>query len=716
MASLGKNGPAIVRLAAPMGTAAVLAAGALLPDPHRAFQVLVLAALLAGLGMAGRRIALRLLPDSSPLSKATAAFTVAVALAVVPATWLGHFGLLRPAPFLLAMAAIVLLSRLLKLPPLPARENGVGGEQSQGGWPLDRVETALLAAAGVVILLLPLGKAVADSFYQAPGRNSFDDLSYHLTAVATWHHYGDLRMVKFSMGDSGTTFYPILSEIAAWTLLAPFRDSDVAARWVELPFALFSLVALAAVARRLGLSPRGAAFAVLLYASIRRFFPVLALGAGNDHATAFFTLAALDAILATARSPRPGPTASAGLALGLLVGTKYIGVLNAATLLALLALLLLTNRPRLPVRRLAGLAVLLAGVMAAAGGYTYLRNAVTAGNPLFPAPVHLLGREILPGWEGATVAYRSRFPEYEIDVPSFLTTRPDLFGLLFPFTLLPAALLAPFAAALRKGAWARRIETALVFALPVVFFLEFFFLMHDHRDVRYFAAGVALAALAFAWFTERAGARLGTALRMLALLAASASVLTRAFSPGQALAGAVLLAVLALAAARWLPDRPPVHLPSLRTAGWTALSLVLLAALPTGAAVARYQKVKLREKTAAYTLEQLAGPTGARVSYAGWNQPYLFSGSRLQNDVQYVPSTPNLAAQYYTWGGSLAFPFRREGRYRTWNENLERLNIGYVVLLRSRWENPERRWMTRHPERFGVVYEDSETEIWKVER
>lgn len=701
-----ENRPAL-RLAVPAALAALLAAGALLPDAPRALQVLVLAALLAALGLSGRRIAQHLLPASGLLSRATAASTAAVALAVLPATWLGHFGLLRPAPFLLAMAAIVLLSHL---PPLPVAD-GRPGEEGRGGegrgWPLDRLETALLAAAGFVILLLPLAKAAADSFYLAPGRSSFDDLSYHLTAVATWHRHGDLRMVKFAMGDSGTAFYPILSEISAWALLAPFRDSDVAARWVELPFALFSLVALAAVARRLGLSPRAAAFAVLLYASIRRFFPVLALGAGNDHATAFFTLAALDGILETVRRPRPGSAASAGLALGLLVGTKYIGVLSAATLLAVLALLVLVRRPRPALPALAGLAALLTVTMAIAGGYTYLRNAVTTGNPLFPAPIRLLG---LPGWEGATMAFRSQFPEYQIDVPRFLTARPDLFGPLFPFTLLPAALLAPFLA-LRKGPWAQRIETALVFALPAVFFLEFLYLMHDHRDIRYFAAGIALASVAFAWLTEKIDLRAGFAIRALVILAATASVLTRAFSPGKVFLGTVLVAAATLVAARWRP----VRLPSLRWAGIAGLALLLIAMFPAGSAVAKYQRVKLRDQTAPYTLEQLAGPSGARVAYAGWNQPYLFFGSRLQNDVQYVPSTPSLAHQYYTWGGSPDLPFRSAGRYRNWRENLERLGIRYVVLFRSRWENPERRWIVRHPGEFKLVYEDAQMEIWKVE-
>ncbi|HSN88230.1 MAG TPA: hypothetical protein VL025_15835, partial [Thermoanaerobaculia bacterium] len=202
----------------------------------------------------------------------------------------------------------------------------------------------------------------------------------------------------------------------------------------------------------------------------------------------------------------------------------------------------------------------------------------------------------------------------------------------------------------------------------------------------------------------------GFAIRTLVLLAATASVLTRAFSPGQAFLGTLLVAAAALVAARWLP----VRVPSLRTAGLAGVALLLIAAIPAGAAVARYQRLKLRDQTAAFTLEQLAGPAGARVAYAGWNQPYLFFGSRLQNDVRYVPSTRNLAAQYYTWGGSIDFPFRTAGRYRTWRENLERLKIGYVVILRSRWENPERRWMVRHPEGFRLLYEDSQTEIWEV--
>jgi len=72
------------------------------------------------------------------------------------------------------------------------------------------------------------------------------------------------------------------------------------------PFALFSFLAVFAIARRLGLGRRDAAFASVLYAAIPHVFPVLAVMAGNDHSTAFFTLAG-----STPAWPAPGAPAPA---------------------------------------------------------------------------------------------------------------------------------------------------------------------------------------------------------------------------------------------------------------------------------------------------------------------------------------------------------------------------------------------------------------------
>lgn len=680
----------------------------------RVFQVIVFLGMLAALWSAGSRLARWLAPDWPPLSRAVAAFSLAVGIAVVPATWMGHFGMLRPTPFLVWIAAAFLLSQFLS-----QRSVGAGLVPALNGEKPSRavrIERALLLAAALAIALTGL-REIRGMRYRPP--ELYDDLSYHLSTVATWVRHGDLRMVRFSMGDPSTPFYPVLGEVTSWALIAPFRDSDVAARWTQLPFALFSFLAVAAIARNLGLGRRDAALAAISYAGIHHIFPFIAIGAGNDHATSFFTLAAVDGALNLARRPRAGAAAVTGAALGLLLATKYIGVLFAPVIVVLLILAILVERrrtegERVSPRTLAGLVLLLAATMAVTGGYTYLRNAVTTGNPLFPAPMRLFGLEVFPGWPGVTPAWQDTSPEARIDVWRFLTRRTRLFGSYFPFTMLPAAVLAPLLALAR-----RRWREALVFSLPAVFFLQFLFLMHDHRDNRYFLPGIALAAVALAWLLAQAGRR---AVPIRAVLLAwifwqvirdfkwtmTSRVLT-AF--GLLLAAALL----EMAWQKWRPSEEGSRRSRIRP-WWriAAAGLLLAAAVPLGAMVATYQKVKLVREPAALALERLAGPDGARVAYAGLNKPYLFYGSRLQNELEIVPRSRALDARTYRWGSRLAEPYNEISSYRRWRGNVERLGIEYVVVIRSPWEDPERRWLAHRTEGFQRVYADAVTEIWRV--
>src|SRR6185503_16282225 len=128
-----------------------------------------------------------------------------------------------------------------------------------------------------------------------------------------------------------------------------------------------------------------------------------------------------------------------------------------------------------------------------------------------PQPVHVAGLELFAGREELSLGgRRSNGPA--VDVWDYLTGPENLFGTLFPYTLLPAALLAPLLAAVRRRWW-----EAAVLALPVTFFLEFLYWTWDHRDIRYVFAGIALAAVAFSWLSERLGI-LGACVRTTTLL------------------------------------------------------------------------------------------------------------------------------------------------------------------------------------------------------
>ena len=691
-----------------LAAATALVSAAVVAPHDRRLQAGVLLALLFALWRVGSAMAAVLRLDLPRPSRIVAVFTLAIGFGSVAVTLLGHCGALRAAPFLLVVAAALLASLGAPAESIPTAAEGPAGPSLR---PVrrgiaERVETvAAVATAGA----LALGYVVeALRRFALPLRGGPDDLSYHLTAIAVWQRWGDLRMVKFSMGDWGTAFYPILPELSAWMLLAPFRDSDVVARWSELPFALASLVAVAAVARRLGVGRRSALLAAALYGAVR-LVATLAFAAGNDHVTAFFTLAALDAALAAAERPRLGRFAYLGTALGLLVASKYLGIYNAVTVLVVFAVAwaLRTRRPVAAggARPRAALAIaVLLGTLALAGGYTYLRNWVSTGNPVYPQPVSIAGLELFAGRAEMSLGAR-RVGEEPLDYREFLTGPDNEFAGFFPFTLLPAALLAPLWAAAR-----RRWLAAVVLALPAAFFFEFVYLTWDHRSIRYVFVGAALAAVAFVWLTEQlgaVGAWLRTAIFVVVLFRYVRWLEMR--GEWELLAAALLIGGAALG---WRLGP--------RRLGWARTAARPLAALAVGTAVLalgcnveRYQRVKLADSPAALALERLVGNRGATVGYVGLNQPYLFFGSRLQNDVRIVPRSFNLRAEHYRWGGVPERPFRHSS-FARWIGVVKILGIEYVVVVRSPDEDPERTWMAKHWDRFRRVYVDGATEIWKL--
>ena len=207
---------------------------------------------------------------------------------------------MRPAPFLLWTAAALLLCRSA----CRRRRRAAGPAPSTARGPLDAGRLGAAAGRGGAIALVdpqghrPLPHASAWGW----GR---DDESYHLAAMAAWHRFGDLRMIKFSMGDTSTTFYPVLGEVCVLGAAGPLprqrRPGPLDAAPVR---PLLRRWSTAAIGRRLGLSRRSALLRRPPSSpAIRRVLPVLALSAGNDHSASFFTLAAVDGVLALARRP-----------------------------------------------------------------------------------------------------------------------------------------------------------------------------------------------------------------------------------------------------------------------------------------------------------------------------------------------------------------------------------------------------------------------------
>ncbi len=318
----------------------------------------------------------------------------------------------------------------------------------------------------------------------------------------------------------------------------------------------------------------------------------------------------------------------------------------------------------------------------------------------------------------------------------FLLDRVDLLGPLFRWVLLPAAVVAPLLALVSwlasrvrrsRPSDGRRVSAGevVLLALPVVLYATFVRLMADHRDVRYVYGALALAGISAVWLLERLPPRAARLGRAAVLLAVSLTLVVSQVRRGGARSAWV---VAALSGAVVLLDvfrrrlAPSPGFGSSAASGVAAAALAVLASLAGGRLLETYLTRKLGPVPAASFLDR-AAPPGTTIAFCGGNQPYLFFGRRLQNRLLYVPTyrgpdargglVPPLGASFFSWGGPLEFPHHR-AVHAEWRENLRRLGVGFVVVVRTGEELPERDWIALEPGAFTRVFRDARTEVFAV--
>ena len=206
---------------------------------------------------------------------------------------------------------------------------------------------------------------------------SNDALTYHFPAAAQWLQRGRIEVFPTWFFNPANGYSPLAgSTFVAW-LMVPFR-SDVLARFVQVPALLCVGIGVYRLCREVSAGAVAAA-AVAAAAVLCRPLLTASLMGKDDLFVAFAFVASLVA-LSPRRAAEPWAAVRLGLAVGLLLATKYT---------ALLAVPLLMVAVDGPVRggwrwRRWATAVGVAAVMA--GPWT-ARTWIATGNPLFPVAV-----------------------------------------------------------------------------------------------------------------------------------------------------------------------------------------------------------------------------------------------------------------------------------------------------------------------------------------
>lgn len=278
---------------------------------------------------------------------------------------------------LVAVGLLLIIPRLFPGARPACRNTG-------GAHPRDPLAWGVLLTVGVM-MLVALRKVVGMPPFGT------DSLGYHLPVAVEW-----LQTGKILIGNPiPFAFYPGVSELVDLWLLLPFHDS-LLVNLQNWPFALLTVLALYSIARRIGIPVRWAVYGSLFFIGIRAVQLTLAFDnfQDNDVMLVAFFLIAVNLGIAAVYSENRTLVLCEGIALGLLVGTKYSGWGYALLVGAAHIFLVVSQRKG---KRLLGDIVLLATAMFVLGGFWYVRNWIDTGNPLPPVAIRLAGHVLFPG-------------------------------------------------------------------------------------------------------------------------------------------------------------------------------------------------------------------------------------------------------------------------------------------------------------------------------
>jgi len=656
--------------------------------------VIVLALSLGLLAVAGTVVARAAgAPEESRATQAVRAMIWAFAILIVVEATLGACGRLDARSTLGALAAVAVAAAVGARRAVRRRPEG--GRTRE---PLTVLDVACLFALSAVVLLRAWAGVGKTTFL-------YDTLSYHLYVPATWLADRRLEIVPAVFGDPSSAYAPSNLELWFAFLMAPLR-SDYLAGIGQIPFAALAALTIVAAVREAGGRRTAALAAALAFLLIPEIWQQ-ARTAMTDLGLAALLLAVLPFSFRATRQAHRGDLLTAAAALGLAVGTKYVGLPLALPFAVAAFFSTRSRRPRARPLTLAAAAV----VAFATGGFWYLRNLLVAGNPFYP--VATLG---LPGLtdRAAMRAWIYHLPIGQLGA---------LGG------MLGAAGVGFVIAAAGVVVWRRpRLEAGLLLALVAVFWLWI-----PYQESRFLFPAFGVAAVAIGRAPGPASTPLDWRLGLvLAALLEYSTPERWLIVPVGALGAAAALGWRGLAARVRRPSRSmlAVALGGLVVASGATLTLGLerYRARDPGYAVG----TGLDDAWAWFRGDVY----GARVAYTGTNLGFPLVGRDLANQVTYVNVAGAPGDRLADFGRRLppggrvatpeAAPYRDGASFDVWWRNLRaaRAQVLFVAALdeivtRNVTADDdgfpvERTWADAHPAQFHLRYASAEARVYGI--
>lgn len=563
----------------------------------------------------------------------------------------------------------------------------------------------------------------------------WDSLNYHFTFPVEWLKYGNLIVPPVVFDDPAPSYYPINGSLFYLWLILPFKNVFLADLG-QAPFFILSAFSVFTIAGKVGLEKKYAFYAAVLFILIPNFFKQLQV-AYVDIMVAAFLLASLNYLLALNKDFSLKNTFFFSAALGLALGTKTTALPFVFLIFIPFSTLCFTRKE---IKNGVLLFLLGAFLVLAAGGFSYIRNFIMTGNPLYPLNFSIFNIQIFKGVVENQI-YRTAIRPGDYSIAKILFS--EGLGVQTVLFFLPALFMGlPVAIAKKKGKAGFILYYFM--SLPLLFILVYRFLL-PLPNLRYIYAVLGIASVIAFYVLDNLHAP-----KKAVISACAVCVLA---SMGELAKKTELIISLILFISLFLIIN--FSLKYIRKVKFNKLTfsvcVVCLAVFVFTLQLLEKDYAK-NEFSGYIKMVKYSGfwPDAAKawewlnkntvsdnIAYAGRPVPFPLYGSGFKNNVYYVSVNKTDPARLhdfkgskYIWGyrqdNSKFDNFEASGNYRgnadyeSWRANLEKRKTDYLFVYSLLKEKDKRRfpmedeWAREHPRSFKLSFSNDTIKIYKI--
>lgn len=589
----------------------------------------------------------------------------------------------------------------------------------------------------------------------------YDSVTYHLPFAVEWLKTGNLWQVYYSAFAGPLGHYPSNFELFALWSYFPF-NKDYFVNLINLPVIPLLGVSIYAVARNLKIDTIMALLVTGLFLYMPQIFRQLGVPL-VDLFFAFSFMAAIYFLQEFIQTKSMKDLFLMGLAAGLFIGTKYLGIPYLLPLL-FIGFIAIGHIYKWNVRSISkGVAFIVAGLLMT-GGFWYIRNWVVAGNPLFPMEIKLFGMRIFEGYYGLSekvlgysldqnVKDWSGLQEF-LEAYFHMVGAPGFLIVIALMLLMGIGVVYGLKYLFAKNNKKEMLKKTGVLLLPMIAAYLFYFYWRSPftytnvvSNIRYAMMFLLIGCLAVGVLTQHLK-KFKYLLYALAILSILYNIVFLIFTSSPHIVNndkmlidynivwqykwhalLVVSIIATLGCTYWISTKLTKNKLLALIPG--ALSLVLivslfLTTLPERENLRTYYinfwykadtaKIPIITSSTEAALWFDENAPNANIAYTGFNFMYHFFGRSLQREVNYVNINECLQCRYHDYKASKE-SIRRHPNYEHWMQNLQAFQKDYLVVAPHATDGVkswEYEWAQSHPDNFQQVFENKDVYIYKI--